>query len=104
IMAKTIVLSSVAGQYAEANASAAITPGMLLVLETAGTVKAHAAEAGYAERIFAREDSLQGNVVATAYASGDRVPYLIAVPGDIVNVLLKAGENVTRGETLVSGG
>lgn len=103
-MAKTIVLTSVAGQYDEALASAAITPGMLLVLETAGTVKAHATQAGYAERIFAREDSLQGAAVTTAYASGARVPYFIAAPGDIVNILLKAGETITIGETLVSGG
>lgn len=90
----------------EALASGTVSPGMLLELTsaTADTVKAHATQGGEHERAFAVEDSLQGNEITDDYANGALVQYNIVQPGARVQALLKAGESVTKGDTLISGG
>jgi len=93
-----------AGRYEEANASGAVSPGFLLALTAAGAVIAHNVEGGIGERLFALEDALQGNGLDTDYADGDLVPYLIANPGDEVYAFVKAGENISIGDQLVSAG
>ncbi len=92
--------------HEEALASGVIQPGMLVELTsaTADTVRAHAAEGGRAERMFAVEDALQGNTIDDNYASGDLVMLCIALPGSSVFAILKAGENVAKGAKLVSAG
>lgn len=102
-MANKIVLIGM-GRHEEAVAAGAITPGHLIKLDSAGKVVVHASEGQYAERLFAKEDALQGNTKDTAYASGDVVSYHVAVPGDEIFAYIKAGENVAIGDQLISAG
>lgn len=93
------------GRLSEEIAAGAITPGHLLQMSAgADTVIVHGTEGGYAERMFALEDALQGNTIATAYTSGDRVTLFHAVPGDVVYAFIKAGENIAIGDKLISAG
>ena len=88
----------------EALAAGAIKPGHLLQLDSNLKVVVHATEGGYAERAFAKEDALQGKTTADAYASGDQVFYSLAVPGSVVNAMIKAGQNIAKGDKLISAG
>lgn len=106
-MANRIVLISTAGrQEQEADANAAINPGNLLEVLSTGKVQKHATEGGLAERSFATEDALQGNTIATAYAADDKVFIVFALPGDVINALIKAdpGTNIAVGDVLISDG
>lgn len=90
----------------EALASGEVKPGMLLeqTSAAAATVKAHSVEGGYAERMFAVEDALQGKTVDDAYATTTRVTFHVVNPGAVVNALIKAGSVVSIGEKLISAG
>lgn len=88
--------------YASKAAGGAITPGMLLSENSAGALIAHATEGGYVERIVAQEDALQGKTVADAYTTGDIVSALVELPGNEVQLLLEAGQNVVIGTQLIS--
>lgn len=101
---KKIVLISPFGRKEEALAGGAITPGMLVELNSAGKVIAHNSEGAVHERMFAEEDALQGRTIATAYALNELVQLWLAQPGDEVNAWLKAGENVAKGAILISAG
>lgn len=92
------------GRLEEAVAAAELYPGHLLVMDSAGKVKKHATADGYAERMFAVEDSLQGSTIATAYAAADQVRIVICTPGDVVQAYLASGETVVIGDQLCSNG
>ena len=104
------------GVLKEAACGTALYPGHLVMLNSSGNVIPHNTEAGYAERAFALEDALQGNIVTTAYAVAtgstgasswmgpDRVQYAILSPGAVVNAKLKAGYVYTVGGQVVSAG
>ena len=102
-MSNTIRLKG-CGRYEEARANAALSPGHLIEVLSTGKVRKHATEGGLAERAFAIEDALQGNTVADAYAADDLVGYVLAAPGDEINAVIKAGENIAIGDKLVSAG
>lgn len=87
----------------EALADETITPGMLLE-QTATGVKKHATAGGFAERMFAQEDALQGKTVADTYAAAAYVSISSEQPGSIINALLLAGSNYTIGTQLISDG
>ena len=91
-------------QYDEGRAGGAITPGMLIKLNNASTYVAHSSSGVVAARQFALEDALQGKTIDDAYASGDLVRIIHALPGDHVLGILQAGQNVQVGTRLVSGG
>ena len=88
----------------EAVAAGTITPGMLVAVDSAGKVAAHAVQGGYAERAFAVEDALQGHTVSDDYSADDVVSYNLAAPGSEVNALIAGGEDIAIGDQLVSGG
>lgn len=86
-----------------------ITPGMLLAWGTTTTVKPHATAAGHAEgRKIALEnpwsDHGTGPAIDHAYAAGETVGYIPAQSGDQFYMLLADGENVAKGDALVSDG
>jgi hypothetical protein len=85
-------------------ASAAVTPGMLLIIESTGKVKAHDQADKDVFPIFALEDELQGKGIDDAYAANDPVQCWIPYRGDIVNAILADGENVNIGDPLTSDG
>ena len=88
----------------EAIALAEINPGNLLELLSTGKVQKHSEEDGFGLVMVAVEDALQGNTVIIAYAADARVIYHHEAPATRFMALLKAGENVTIGEALISDG
>ena len=90
-------------QY-EALASGALYPGHVLIVDSDGKVKPHNVAGGFAEAIFAIEDSLQGNDIEDQYALNARVQYVAPNKGSVVYIMIKDGENIAKGDKLVSAG
>jgi len=88
----------------EAVAAAIVNPGNIVEKIAAGTVQKHSEEGGYGLVQVAVEDALQGNTDSDAYAAAARVFYHVETPGTRFRALLKAGENVTIGQQLISDG
>jgi hypothetical protein len=76
----------------------------LTEITSAGTVQVHSTEGGRAERRFAEIDALQGRIKTTAYAAAELVAMNIELPGNKCQAFLKAGENVSIGDELISAG
>jgi hypothetical protein len=101
----TIRLRGGKGHRDERIASGASKPGHLLKVTSANKVAVHDVYGGAAEKIFALEDSLQGNIITTAYADGDLVFTYEALPGDIINARVPAGAvSISNGDRLCSNG
>ena len=85
-----------------------INPGHLIeeyANGTVGTVRPHSTAGGFAERLFAQEDALQGLETDTNYTTaGQMVSIVAVVPGGRVLALLKAGTHYTCGMKLISNG
>jgi hypothetical protein len=102
-MAKhTIKLKNYSDLMEEYVAHAAITPGMLLQLNSDGEIQAHATASGNAFPMFACEDELQGKGIDDAYEAGDVVQVWIPGRGDQVNAIIANGENIHVGDWLSS--
>lgn len=85
----------------EAVADGAITPGMLLALQSTGKLKANATAAKKMRCVIAVENELFSGVIATAYASGDHVFAKTFPPGAPFYGFLDAGETAVKGTLLV---
>lgn len=83
---------------------AAIKPGMLVTVNSAGALIKHATGGGKASPMFAREASYMGGSIDRAFLDGEQVPYYTAKPGDWVYAWLAAGHDVAIGELLESDG
>lgn len=104
-MAKnTIKLKKYVDIINEVEASAALYPGMLVELDSAGKVKPHSTAGGNAVKQFALEDALQGKGIDDQYASGDKVQVWSCVPGEEVYAILVDGQNVAIGDFVESNG
>ena len=88
----------------EAVAAGTITPGMLIEEDSAGEFQAHSTEGGRASLLFAEVDALQGNTLDDDYSADDLVSANVELPGNEVQAFLKAGENVSIGDELISAG
>ena len=101
-----IVLSGV-GHHDEGEADSTIYPGEAICLAADGKydpeTSTAAVAAGKGLKI-AKEDSLQGKTVDDYYSDGDIVSFYIPVPGDRVQVLVKAGEDIDIGDNLAVEG
>lgn len=98
-------------QFAALTADGTILPGMLVELISAGTIQKHSQAGGHCERAFALENAdvgvtagMSGAGIDTAYGSGDRAKYVIAGRGAVVNARLASGQNVAKGQRLMSNG
>jgi len=102
----TISVISEGSVQKEALASGSITPGHLLEQTNAAvdTVKVHATAGDFAQKAFAVEDDLQGNTIDDVYTVGERVLYKVFRPGDEVYALLANGQNISKGDKVVSNG
>jgi len=100
----TIKLKKYVDIIEEYAAAAAITPGMILELTSAGKVQAHSTAEGNWFRLIALEDELQGNDIDDAYAADDRVQVWIPVPGEEGYAILADGYDVDIGDELASNG
>lgn len=92
------------GTHEEGRAAAAIRPGDLVQINTAGQVRKHATAGGPAEPAFALEDALQGRGIDDDYATGELVSYAIQRSGDVVLAWLSGGENAAVGAYLSANG
>ena len=99
-----IALKSLSLTVVEKVAAGAILPGMLVTEGSAWTVVAQATMSVGVMPLVALENRLAGKGVATAYASGDIVRCAVPQRGDEFALLLKTGENVTKGDPIESGG
>lgn len=82
-----------------------VKPGYLVDINSSGLIIAHAGSGLIAEKMIAIEDRLQGLGLADAYADGALVRIHMALPGDVVLVVLKAGSTaVVVGDYLMSNG
>jgi len=82
----------------------AITPGELLEVTSAGLVQAHSTSGGVVLPMFALEDELQGDGIDDDYAVSVPIQVWVAGRGEIVNAILKDGEDVSIGDFLESAG
>jgi hypothetical protein len=89
-------------RWEEALAGGTITPGMLVALQSDGTVEVHADEGGYSERAFATENALVGETIDHDYASGENVFFALGAPGAEVYAFIQAGQTISIGEQLIS--
>lgn len=107
-MAFTIVLKGGGGHYEEGKAGSAIIPGQSVQLAADGDYDpnpASKAESIKGDLILAIEDGLQGKTVSDAYGVGDVVFLYIPQRGDVVNVLVKSGQDIAVADKLnVEGG
>ena len=93
------------GRIEEGVAGGAINPGHLIAIGSAGTYAVHGTAGGIAERAFAVEDALQSRTRTNAYASGERVTFLLAKKGDAVLARVKAAAvAIVVGDKLISAG
>jgi hypothetical protein len=88
----TIILkcNRLSDRAAEARAAGALKPGHLLQHDASGNVVVHATAGGYAEAMFAKEDSFQGKTIDDAYASGDLVQIHRAQKADEIYAFVPA--------------
>lgn len=92
------------GRQEEALAASTVTPGMLVELNADGKIAPHSVEGGVAERAYAIEDALQGGSIDKNYLADEILTYILPLPGDVVQAWLAAGENVEKGDHLISKG
>lgn len=100
---RSIIVKNYLKVREEKVAAGTITPGMLLGIDSAGKVVAHATDGGVA-RMVAIEDELQGKGVDTNYSATAQVSCWVPTPGDQANLLLVAGQNIAIGDLLKSNG
>lgn len=104
----TIVLKGKLGRrYEEARCSVAAKPGYLMQMSLtsdAGKVRPHATSGGKSTRLFMVEDDLQGLTIDDTYAIDSLGRMVYAEPGDVINAVLKGGQNVAANALLISNG
>lgn len=105
-MANSIILS---GDYVKIQSKTLATgqtpkPGQLLKENSDGKLTVHSTAGGYAERMIALEDALQGKTAADAYTAGTVCDCAIMGRGSQSQVLVVAGENIAIGDLLCSDG
>jgi GNAT superfamily N-acetyltransferase len=102
----SVIIKSYVHIVNEYEAVAAITPGDLVEITSAGKVQKHSGAGKTAAAAFAIEDALQGKGlgVEDAYAAGDRVRVWNAIPGEEVYARLADEENVAIGDFVESNG
>lgn len=104
---RTIILKGMDHcRYEEAKiGEAGCKPGHLVTLNSVGSIVKHTVRGGKCERMFLREDSLQGLTYLDTYTNGQNGgQYFICPPGTELQALLKAGENVAARDFLMSNG
>lgn len=109
--ANHIHLAGPVGQREElvAASGSAIYPGMLIRRTTATQCNVHNVSGGNGAALLAHTDEFQGDFstgggVTKVYAVGNPVFAEYVLPGAKKYVLLKASENVSIGDFLISGG
>jgi hypothetical protein len=100
----SIILKRYVPVEIELQAAAAITPGHLVELTSAGKVQKHSTEAGNAAKMFAIENSIVGEGINTDIAADDMCAIWLPRPGDEVYAILTTSQTVVIGDFLSSKG
>lgn len=101
----TIKLKKYSDVVIEKVAGGTITPGMILELQSAGTVRAHNTAGGNVVPVMvALEDELQGKGIDDNYTSTNPVQIWIPHAGDVFYGILADGETIVKGDLLESKG
>lgn len=103
----TILLKSPNSRYDEKKAGAAgIKPGYLVKANADDEAIVHSTAGGYAAPMFVTEELqvLVGKTKDDVYTEDEPLSLRHFLPGDMIQAWLKDGENVTRGDALMSGG
>jgi hypothetical protein len=100
----TIVLKG-RGIRKEAVAAAAVTPGHLIMLNSAGKYAVHNVAGGRTTPLFAVENELEGKEISDAYAADDQL-FAEAVPSgaEIYALVAAAAAAIAVGDLLESAG
>ena len=85
-------------------AGGAITPGHLVMRNSADAVVVHATSGGETSPLFAKEDVYQGRTIDDAYASGEPVQLHHAGSGDVINCILATSQTIVIGDDIMSNG
>lgn len=101
---KTVLVVGVNDVKEEVATAAVITPGQFIERTSTGAVQRHSTAGGSMAGLIAKEDDLQGKGINDDYAVSTRVFFYALKPGDVVNALLKEGENAAIGNFLESAG
>ena len=102
---KTIKVTKYSNVIEELTATAvAITPGMLLDINSSGYCLAHATAQGNVLPRFALEDEMQGYGIETNYAASALIQVWIPNRGDIVLGIIEDGTTIAIGDFLESNG
>lgn len=88
----------------EYEAAEAITPGMLIELNSDGKVQKHSSGEGTILTMLAIEDELQGKGIEDDYEGDDPVQCWVPTPGDEAYAILADGNDVSIGDFLASDG
>lgn len=88
-------------QIREAVSSAAVTPGMVLLLASAGTVAPQSNAATLLPAYVALENTAKAGDLDTAYASGDTVRFAVPRTGDQFYMWLEQTQSTTANTTLL---
>lgn len=104
-MAKnTIILKKYVDILNEFTTGEAIKPGSLVKVNSAGAVVKHDEEGGVAEKLFVKEDALQGKTIDNNIANGDKAQVYTFLPGEEVYAVLNASAEPVKGDLLTSDG
>jgi hypothetical protein len=99
----TIKIKKYSDHIEEFTAAAAIYPGMVLEMDSAGKAKVHATAGGNVVPVMvALEDELQGKGIDDAYAADDKVQVWLPAPGDVFYGVLADGQTIAKGDQLES--
>ncbi len=101
---KTIKLKKYVDIILEKVAAEAITPGMLIAVNSDDKFAKVSGEGAVLMPMFALEDELQGNGITDDYAEGDPVQAWIPQRGEEVLAILEDGETAVIGSQLISAG
>lgn len=103
--ARTVKIRSYIDIQEEYVLSGIVKPGYLLAIASTNLATYHAVSGGIVPTpMFAQENEFLGKTIDTAYAVGERLQVWIPTRGDVVNAVLKKGQNIVIGDALVSNG
>lgn len=100
----TIKIKKYSDVIEEYEAKSAITPGMVLQLNSDDTVQKHSTSGGNAVPYVALEDELQGKGINDNYAAADKVQVWVPNRGDIAYLLLADEQTIAIGDYVMSNG
>jgi hypothetical protein len=93
------------GRVEQGLAGAALVPGKLVSLNSAGKYVTHGTSGGVAEKVFVTEAALVGKGLNdTSYGVDEVVALYLGGPGDEVRAFLNPGQNASVGALLASAG